>query len=138
SGDDLTLCTGQLSDDAADPDQPHRALVAVTPHDARVGESLSVAGLLAFPETFTPSGHEPPLEVRLTDTLDHVLATVTASVDATGLFLAKIPATPAMCGKYLRPQLRRAEKAIESAYRRPLLHVAVRDPALLDVEVSFP
>lgn len=133
-GDALAVCQGRLEGAAADP--PARLAVALTasPRAARSGETLTLAGLLL---QSAPAAW-PPIQIELSDALNHKLVELPVEVSPAGAFSASAPVLPEYTGKHLRVLVRSAGRVIENIRGRLVVRVASENDSPLEVVPQSP
>lgn len=138
SGEQLTVCRGQLPQAEAS-EGPARAALVAGPPAPQVGELLYVSGLLL------PAGGRDELpaadatvQIRVVDAVEKVLWVGDAKVSAGGTFASEVPIAADWAGKHLRVLARYRGAVLENILGRVTLSVPDVDQSRFRVRVELP
>ena len=115
AGAHLAVCRGQLTDQqAARAGMPQLAMVGGPPAP-RVGESFHIAGLVLPTDGETVDAYgDAPLELDVSDAVDHSVFNRQVSIEPGGAFAVEVPITPELAGKHLHVVARRQRRTMDN------------------------
>ncbi len=135
SGDELTCCTGRAARPSRDGRPAASVALSLAPVEPRVGQTLTVYGLLVRPGE-VPAGETVTLDLVDVDGQVRGARQVTARAD--GSLLTRIQIDPELAGASLTIQARIGEARIETLYRRARFNVPADDAADVRIALEVP
>ncbi|MBI5864100.1 MAG: hypothetical protein HZB38_06295 [Planctomycetes bacterium] len=131
-GDQVSLVRGELCEPVEG--AARRVLLSAGPDEARVGEEVSIVGMLLGDE---PDLALRPLDVELHNTMDNLRAKSRVQPDRTGVFAVRTRVGPEMAGEQLSIVVRQGNTVLPFAYHNPVIRVAEPGSARTRVSIQL-